>query len=205
MGCGLGRHTVLLADLGFEVIASDPSPRAREATREKLAHQGLKATVIDADMTSIPYPHEHFMGVLSIGVLEHNTKAGIEKALAEVHRVLAPGGRVLASFTPRARWLHKDDPKYDMIEDNTIRRWGPEQVLHHLVDERELGELFGAFAMKWMQPQTEIFTSHVVSLSSTECTSARRKGPPSNAPHLTPARHMAEGHERVKRVKWLAK
>ena len=168
MGCGLGRHTVVLAERGFEVIASDPSERAREATCDRVKERGLKATVNDAEMTSIPYPDEHFVGVLSIGVLEHNTKAGIEKALGEIHRALVPGGKVLASFLPRSRWLPKDDPKYDMIEDNTVRRWGPEQDLHHMVDEDEIRELFATFTIRWIKPQTETLEAHGNRLSSTE-------------------------------------
>ena len=56
MGCGLGRHTVALARLGFNVVASDISPRARQVTCERLATAGLRAEVIEADMTGIPYP-----------------------------------------------------------------------------------------------------------------------------------------------------
>ena len=64
----------MLAELGFEVVASDISPRARQATRDKLAASGLLAEVIDSDMTTIPYPNAHFDAVLSIGVAEKMTE-----------------------------------------------------------------------------------------------------------------------------------
>jgi SAM-dependent methyltransferase len=176
MGCGVGRHTVLLAERGFAVVASDPSRRAREATCAQLKKRGLQATVIDADMTSIPYPDEHFAGVLSVGVLEHNTKEGIQEALAEIRRVLVPGGKVLASFLPRTRWLPRDDPEHDMVEDNTVRRWGPEQGIHHMVDEEEIRELFAAFSIRWVKRQTETFQAQGADLSSTGLFVSAEKG-----------------------------
>jgi len=155
MGCGLGRHTVLLAREGFEAVASDISPRAREETRRKLEETGLEADVIDADMTSIPFPDEHFDAVLSIGVMEHNTLAGIEKTVAEIRRVLGPGGEILASFVPRHGWISHDDPKTDTVEDNTLRSFGPEEETHHFVNEAELRELFGDFEILSIEPQRE--------------------------------------------------
>ena len=82
MGCGLGRHTLALAELGINVVASDSSPLARQATRDMLGAAGLRCEVIDADMTTIPFPDDYFDGVLSLGVMEHNTRTGIEKAVA---------------------------------------------------------------------------------------------------------------------------
>lgn len=145
MGCGLGRHTVLLAREGFEVAASDVSPRAREETRRKLEVEGLRADVIDADMTLIPFPDGYFDAVLSVGVMEHNTRAGIEKAISEVRRTLRSGGEVLASFVPRHGFIRHDDPDTDTLEDNTLRSYGPEEEVHHFVDEPELRDLFTGF------------------------------------------------------------
>ena len=157
MGCGLGRHTVLMAKQGFSVVASDISSRARGATRQKLHRANLQAEVIDADMTRIPYPDDHFDGVLSIGVMEHNTKVNIEKAVSEIQRTLSPGGQILASFLPRTRHIPADDRKHDMVEDNTLRSYGPEQTIHHMVDEDELRELFCSLDVHSIEKVTEVF------------------------------------------------
>jgi ubiquinone/menaquinone biosynthesis C-methylase UbiE len=155
MGCGVGRHTLLLAQRGFEVVASDNSAQALLATRQKLERAGLSAEVLDADMTAIPFPDEHFDAVLAISVLEHNVRSGVETAIAEILRVLRPKGRVLAAFCPRNRWISKDDPELDIIEDNTLRSYGPEETLHHLVDEEELRELFAQFTILSVALQKE--------------------------------------------------
>jgi len=155
MGCGVGRHTLLLAQRGLEVVASDTSARALIATEQKLRRAALCAQVLEADMTLIPFPDEHFDAVLAVSVLEHNVREGVEKAIAEIFRALRPGGRALAAFCPRNRWIPKDDPQLEMIEDNTLRSYGPEEMLHHLVDEEELRELFDQFKILSLDLQKE--------------------------------------------------
>ena len=157
MGCGLGRHTVLLAKQGFSVVASDISPRALESTEQKLRAAKLGAQVVQADMRSIPFPDGYFDAVLAIAVIEHNTRMGIEQTIWEIFRTLRPGGLVLASFLPRSRWVPKDSTEVDMVEDNTLRSYGPENTIHHMVDEAELRELFGLFAIKSIDRQAEEF------------------------------------------------
>ncbi|MBN1867964.1 hypothetical protein JW916_11805 [Candidatus Sumerlaeota bacterium] len=66
-------------------------------------------------------------------------------------------GEVLASFVPRTRWIPKDDPDRDMIEDNTFRSYGPEESVHHMVDEEELRDLFAAFAVRSIALEEERF------------------------------------------------
>ena len=52
---------------------------------------------------------------------------------------------MLVSFALRTRWLGKDESDCDMIEDNTLRSYGPEEMVHHLVDEDELRGLLREF------------------------------------------------------------
>jgi SAM-dependent methyltransferase len=155
MGCGVGRHALLLAQRGFEVVASDNSNLALLATRRKLECAGLAADVVDTDMTVIPFPDKHFDAVLALSVLEHNVRSGVEIAIAEIFRTLRPAGSVLATFCPRSRWISKDDPELDMVEDNTLKSYGPEETLHHLVDEEELRELFAQFRILYVDLQKE--------------------------------------------------
>ena len=157
MGCGLGRHSVYMAKEGLSVVATDISPRAVAATQQALSAGGLEAHVACADMTSIPFPDERFDGVLSIDVLEHGTRSAMEQAAAEVLRVLRPGGLLLASFTPRSRWIAQSECPQGMLEDNTLRCYGPEQTVHHLVDEAEIRELLSGFLIDSIDEQAETY------------------------------------------------
>ena len=64
---------------------------------------------------------------------------------------------MLASFLPRTRWISKDGSSHDMVEDNTLRSYGPEQAIHHMVDEAELKELFRAFTVLSIGLETDEF------------------------------------------------
>ena len=155
MGCGLGRHTVILAESGFNVTACDTSSIARKITEKELKNRNLHAEVINIDIKDMPFSNNYFDAILSIGVLEHGTSTEIKRAIDEIFRILSLGGRTLASFCPRERWIFKDKTEQDMIEDNTFKSFGPEQTVHHLVDEKELEELFNKFIIHSISMQKE--------------------------------------------------
>lgn len=98
VGCGTGSLAVLAAKrVGptGEVRGIDPSPEMIEAARAKCARAEARAAFRDGVMEDIPYPEGHFDLVLSSFML-HHLPAEVRKAgFEEVHRVLAPGGRLL--------------------------------------------------------------------------------------------------------------
>lgn len=63
-----------------------------------LAEEGLTADLDVADMKDLPYRDGFFGAVFSVGVLTHGTLPDIRKALAEMARVLRPGGLFLGTF-----------------------------------------------------------------------------------------------------------
>ena len=46
-------------------------------------------------MRSLPFPAEHFDALVSVGVLCYADEDGVRAAIAEMHRVLRPGGKAL--------------------------------------------------------------------------------------------------------------
>lgn len=96
LGCGAGRHAVFLAREGFETYACDLSERGLAETRARAAAAGLTiATVHCAADDLSAFPDAFFDGVIAIGVLYHLPEAAVERAVAEVRRVLRPAGRFL--------------------------------------------------------------------------------------------------------------
>jgi SAM-dependent methyltransferase len=78
-----------------EAHGVDVSARAVQAAQAR--YPGLRARV--ADVRSLEYPDEHFDLVLSNSTLDHfPERADIDAALAELNRVLEPGGRLLVSL-----------------------------------------------------------------------------------------------------------
>lgn len=104
VGCGGGRHTLLLLKNGFEVYACDASIKMVNSTRDKIAAvkdiEFAQSRVIQVQMDKLPYESGFFEIVISSGVL-HNarSKKELKNSLLETARVLKPSGLLyLKSF-----------------------------------------------------------------------------------------------------------
>jgi ubiquinone/menaquinone biosynthesis C-methylase UbiE len=119
IGCGTGNVTtrVKRAEPGADVIGTDPDPLALARAQRKA--QGLAGIRFErAYAQNLPFADGEFDRALSSMMLHHldeDVKAG---ALAEVHRVLRPGGTLhivdigghtTAHHGLAARWM-KDNP-----------------------------------------------------------------------------------------------
>lgn len=97
-GCGTGAlldH--LLKQPGVEPYGLDFSGQALAYTRQR-GHPRL----VQGDLTRLPFPDSTFDVITALDVLEHIRED--EGALREIHRVLRPGGVLLASV-PAFRFL----------------------------------------------------------------------------------------------------
>jgi SAM-dependent methyltransferase len=92
IGCGTGVHARLLAAAGARLTAVDLTPTAVELTRRRLELAALPADVREADAEALPFADATFDFVWSWGVIHHSEST--ERVLAEIARVLRPGGRV---------------------------------------------------------------------------------------------------------------
>ena len=92
IGVGAGRHCKLASDLGFETCGIDASFVGLQHARQRLGETVLLAR---ASMLALPFPDASFQVVLSFGVFYYGTAVEMNQAIAEAHRVLAPGCRAL--------------------------------------------------------------------------------------------------------------
>ncbi|HAM26743.1 MAG TPA: bifunctional demethylmenaquinone methyltransferase/2-methoxy-6-polyprenyl-1,4-benzoquinol methylase [Microbacteriaceae bacterium] len=99
IAAGTGTSSVALAKSGADVVAADFSPGMIEVGRQK--HPGI--TFVQADAMELPFGNDEFDAVtISFGLRNIEDP---KKALAEMYRVLKPGGRVVIcefSKPPRA-------------------------------------------------------------------------------------------------------
>ena len=103
VGCAGGRNTVYLARLGFDVAAVDSSKAMVAETRRRVA-EVVGRPQADmrvrhgpmTDLSSVPAGSVDL--VIALGVLhEARSRREWDAALAEIRRVIGPGGRLLVS------------------------------------------------------------------------------------------------------------
>lgn len=99
VGCGSGANLAAFATLG-EPVGADFAPAAVRLCRER----GLPATAV-ASAARLPFPAASFDLVLSCDVLCHRSLADRDVPLAEMARVLRPGGVVMLNL-PAFQVLH---------------------------------------------------------------------------------------------------
>ncbi len=83
LGCGTGRHTILLVKECFEAFGCDNSKEALCVIKEILPNNDFKL----CDMSRLPYEDEFFDGILCYQVMQHGKIADIRKAIFEAYRV----------------------------------------------------------------------------------------------------------------------
>jgi ubiquinone/menaquinone biosynthesis C-methylase UbiE len=132
VGCGYGgMQRALLESGAARTIGLDVDAGAIELARANLAGEP-RVSFVEGDIERCPLPSSSVDIVVSDAVLEH--VGDIEAALGEVARVLRPGGRLYARFSPTWRTYngahlikHLPIPwGHLLFSDRTILR-----VLHH--------------------------------------------------------------------------
>lgn len=131
VGCGSGAHTRLLAMSGAAVTAIDLTEFAVRTARERLRVFGETADIRQMDAEKLEFPHGTFDFVWSWGVVHHT--AHIDRAIAEIARVLKPGGEmrfmIYHSRSLLALWI-----RIRALFDLRLRKLNKDDVLSHWVD-----------------------------------------------------------------------
>ncbi|RJQ27601.1 class I SAM-dependent methyltransferase [Candidatus Parcubacteria bacterium] len=86
VGCGTGRITEYLLELGFKPTATDDSAAMLDVFNKRLGKQ-KKIKTICTDITRLPFPDKKFATVITIRVIWHLPHQKIKKALHELSRV----------------------------------------------------------------------------------------------------------------------
>ena len=96
VGCGPGFYALELLEQvgpGGRVVGVDASPSMLAVAARRCAdHEN--ASFVEADATSLPFDDGAFDAAVIVQVLEYVNE--VDAALAELHRVLRPGGRAVA-------------------------------------------------------------------------------------------------------------
>jgi SAM-dependent methyltransferase len=146
LGCGPGANTWFMAREGFSVSAIDGSPTAIEQLTARLKKEGLTADARIGDFTSLPWEDGTFDGAVDNAALCTNPWPAARLAVAEVARVLKPGGVFCsAHFTDRC-WGYGSGEE---IEPGGFRELTEGPIAHlgfcRLLGRAQIGPLYQPF------------------------------------------------------------
>ena len=104
LGCGEGRHTILLAKRGFDVTGLDLEPLALRKAKALAARADAPARFVAGNALDLRFPAGAFDLVLDYGCFHHVVTRDWPRYRREVARVLRPGGHlVLSVFSTKFR------------------------------------------------------------------------------------------------------
>jgi SAM-dependent methyltransferase len=105
IGAGYGAATGHLLKLASRVTSLEYDPRLLGKLRAR--HQCAELTTLCGDAATLPFADQSFSSAVAILVLHHLKSRELQdRALAEAHRVLRPGGSFFA-FEINDGWIHR--------------------------------------------------------------------------------------------------
>lgn len=138
IGAGMGPGVVRAAAARAEVIAVDPTPFMRTVltVRKWLSRNRKRITVADGAAEALPAADGQVDALWSVNTMHHWTS--VSEGVAEIARVLAPGGRVVL--------VDEDfsDRRHPYSDEWHKRHAGDDHHGFSMVDAAEIGELMSA-------------------------------------------------------------
>lgn len=105
IGCGLGTDGAQFARAGADYTGIDLTEAAIELAQTRFEVSGLTGEFRVADAENLDFADNSFDLVYSHGVLHHTPDTA--RAIAEVHRVLKPGGRAVVMLYHRGSYNYR--------------------------------------------------------------------------------------------------
>lgn len=92
IGCGVGRHALALAEMGYRVTGIDGSDSGIAFATAEAEKRGLAIDLRNASMLELPVADASCDYALAWNVIYHGDRGVVEGCVAELARVLRPGG-----------------------------------------------------------------------------------------------------------------
>lgn len=161
--CGFGRHSLVLAQNGYDVTGLDLSEKFLEYARNKANQLGLSVTLERCDMREIPHKEE-FDAIINLftafGLF--NTEEEDLKVLKGVARALKPDGQFVIDTVNRDFAVHSGQYQTWKVQNGTAileERFfdffkSRLEIVHHLIDSnhssRKLESSFRLYTLREM-------------------------------------------------------
>jgi cyclopropane fatty-acyl-phospholipid synthase-like methyltransferase len=163
IGCGRGRHALFLAEMGFDVTATDISPEGIEQLEKEARKRGLEGKIktLVSDMLELPFEDNSFDGVLGFHSIFHTDYEGLKKLISRIHGMLKKSGRLYLTFNSKNNPSFHADTNQVIDDYTVIRNHGIEQgVPHTFLDYQDVTGLLKDFSILKIQQIQDYFDNH---------------------------------------------
>jgi len=145
LGCGTGRHTIYIAEKGFDTFACDAATFGIKIARQRLLKLGLNAKFCRSDYSCTGYKSNSFDAIICVWTSGHGSKADVQNHIAEMHRVVRPGGLVFSDFVSKADEAYGRGTR---IEEDTFINISEMEadIPHHFSTHDELTEQYHPYS-----------------------------------------------------------
>jgi 2-polyprenyl-6-hydroxyphenyl methylase/3-demethylubiquinone-9 3-methyltransferase len=117
IGCAAGAEFEPLLARGFQIVGFDYAPEMIRLAQQRFGTSPA-VHLCRADAESMPFPDASFDHVVCLGVFEYLST--YDRGLAEIHRVLRPGGLAIISLPTR---VSLDRFSYNLIHMTAVPLW----------------------------------------------------------------------------------
>lgn len=162
LGCGVGRHSLLLAELGMTVTASDISASGLAKLEQSAGERGLSDFIEtrSVDMLELSFPEDSFDAIVAFHSIYHTDTAGLRTVLAAMRGWLRPGGDLFVTFNS------KRSPDFGRPEDTVldpcaiVKTSGSETgIPHTFVNYDDIVSLMDGFTVRRARLVQDIYDS----------------------------------------------
>ena len=131
IGCSWGRWSIAASASGYEVVGLDPSLGAVMAARRVARQLGAPNRYVVGDARYLPFPAESFEQTFSYSVIQHLSPSDATRSVAEMGRVLKPGGSAKVQMPTRFGvrcFYHQARRKFREAVGFEVRYWTLSQL-----------------------------------------------------------------------------
>jgi SAM-dependent methyltransferase len=134
IGCGMGTDGAQFAQAGAHYTGIDLTQAAIDLARKRFELSGLEGKFRVADAENLAFADDSFDRVYSHGVLHHTPDT--PRAVAEIHRVLRPGGQAVVMLYHRGSYNYRIGIRVlRRAGASLLKRAGGIRIVHSLTGE----------------------------------------------------------------------
>ncbi|MFW6263738.1 MAG: class I SAM-dependent methyltransferase [Thermotogota bacterium] len=160
LGCGMGRHCILFAENGFNVTGFDLSEYGLDVMKEKAVKKKLTINTVHGDVVNLPFEDNTFDAILAYHSVYHVDSEGMDRVIANIKRVLKPGGEVYITLISKHTWSYSANSSSIKIVDENVRLKEEQDgnfLPHFYVNYQDMLTLFKDFEIIRVRQIEDIF------------------------------------------------